>query len=86
MFQNLCENTETAERETLSPKFTPKEVGAIASPLFLTGLAAKIKTAVFSYQLFYIYILCFLKYLVCSNSWDLWLNGSPKYSLYNFII
>ena len=25
-----------------------------------------------------IYILCFLKYLVWSNSCDLWLRGSPK--------
>ena len=71
MFQNLCENTEIAERETLSPKFTPKRGWQLPSLFFDRND---------------IYILCFLKYFVCNNSWDLWLKGSPKYSLYSFMI
>ena len=47
MFQNLCENTETAERETLSPKFTPKRGWQLPSLFFDRNDIYKIKTAVF---------------------------------------
>ena len=46
MFQNLCENTETAERETLSPKFTPKRGWQLPSRFFDRNNIYKIKTAV----------------------------------------
>ena len=47
MFQNLCENTETTEKEILSPKFTPKRGWQLPSLFFDRNDIYKIKTAVF---------------------------------------
>lgn len=60
MFQNLCENTETAERETLSPKFTPKRGWQLPSLFFDRNNIYKIKTAVFFLPaVLYLYFMFF---------------------------